>query len=92
MSIKDDVKKQFKEDLEDLKQMRDEIRVKLHLAGQEAKDKWRELEPKLEELEVKFEKSGQQLGEATTKLFEEVGQAIREFGARVMGREPTKKE
>jgi len=87
MSITDDVKNQLKADLEELKRMRDEIKVKLHLAGKDAKDKWHELEPKLEELELKFEKGGRELGATTDKLFEDVGRAVRDFGARLFGKD-----
>lgn len=87
MSITDDVKNQLKADLEDLKRMRDEIKLKLHLAGKDAKDRWHELEPKLEELELKFEKGGKDLGATTDKLFEDVGKAVRDFGAKLFGKD-----
>jgi hypothetical protein len=39
------------ENLGKLKTLRDEIRVDLHLAGMDAKDKWKELEPKFRDAE-----------------------------------------
>jgi hypothetical protein len=46
--LKDDVKK----GLEQLKTLRDEVRVRLHLAGMDAKDEWnKKLEPHLFEVE-----------------------------------------
>lgn len=39
--------------LPDVRRMADEIRVRIHLAGLEAKDAWAKLEPKLHELEQK---------------------------------------
>jgi hypothetical protein len=34
-----------------LKTLRDEIRVELHLAGMEAKERWKKIEPRFEEAE-----------------------------------------
>lgn len=34
-----------------MRTLRDEVRVKLHLAGMDAKDEWLKLEPKLQEAE-----------------------------------------
>ncbi len=45
--LKDEVKK----GLEHLKTLRDEVRVRLHLAGMEAKDEWNKLEPHLFDVE-----------------------------------------
>jgi isopentenyl diphosphate isomerase/L-lactate dehydrogenase-like FMN-dependent dehydrogenase len=38
---------------EDVKRIADEVKLKLHLAGMEAKEKWKKLEPKMIELENK---------------------------------------
>ena len=46
----DDLKKMF----DDLKQQRDEINVKLHLAKAEVRDEWDKLEPKWEEVKGKM--------------------------------------
>lgn len=82
MSFNDDVRKQFDHDLAELKKMRDEIRVKLHLAGMEVKERWKQLEPKLEEIERRVEAGSEELIGATTRMFEEVGRAFREMGER----------
>ncbi|HSN98085.1 MAG TPA: hypothetical protein VLS89_07290 [Candidatus Nanopelagicales bacterium] len=47
----DDMKAELQKGLESLQTMRDEIRVRIHLAGMEAKDAWNRLEPKLYEAE-----------------------------------------
>ncbi len=38
---------------DDIRRLADEVRLKLHLAGMEAKAKWEELEPKMMDLETK---------------------------------------
>jgi hypothetical protein len=82
MSFNDDVRKQFDHDLAELKKMRDEIRVKLHLAGMEVKERWKLLEPKLEEIERRVEAGSEEILGATSRMFEEVGRAFRDMGER----------
>jgi hypothetical protein len=42
---------ELKKTLDQLQMLRDEVRLQLHLAGLEAKERWNKLEPKLEEAE-----------------------------------------
>lgn len=44
-------RRKMKERLEHLKTLRDEIRVDVHLAGMELKERWQELEPKMRDAE-----------------------------------------
>ncbi len=87
MGITDNIKSQLEKELQDLQRMREDIRATLHRAGQDARDKWKELEPKLEELERKVEAGGKELGEAGSKLFEDIGKAVRDFANRVTTKE-----
>ena len=54
----DEADKTLKQDLEDtredLKRTADEIRVKLHLAGIDAKDAWEDTQPRLADFERRF--------------------------------------
>ena len=60
----------------DILRVADEIRVRIHLAGMEAKDAWNELEPKLRELEHRAEAATSdvidELRERMSKLLERV--------------------
>ena len=47
--------KPVQKSLDELRKVRDEIRVQLHLAGMEAKSFWQQVEPKLVDLEHKLE-------------------------------------
>jgi hypothetical protein len=69
--------------LEQMKQMADELRVKAHLAGMEAKDAWEKLEPRLHEYEKKasdavddvadeLTEAGRELKGDFQKLFDQV--------------------
>jgi hypothetical protein len=46
-----DLQAEIKKGLEHLQVLRDEVRVQLHLAGLEAKDRWNKLEPKIDAVE-----------------------------------------
>jgi HAMP domain-containing protein len=69
--------------LKELKQVRDQIRLKMHLAGMEAKQQWEELEPKLEEVERWFERGGERAATVMGTLVEELGAAFRRFRDRL---------
>jgi hypothetical protein len=66
--LKDEVKK----GLEQLTTLRDEVRVRLHLAGMEVKDEWNKLEPHLFDVEQSAkeatESSRRALAEAVDRL------------------------
>ncbi|WP_428261268.1 hypothetical protein [Haliangium sp.] len=86
MSFTENMRKQFESDLTDLKKMRDEIRVKLHLASMEVKERWQQIEPKLDELERRIDAGSEEVVGATSKLFEDVGRAVRDMGERLLGK------
>jgi hypothetical protein len=67
------------EEIEDLKRVRDELRVRIHLGKAEAKDLWEATEAKLQEVESKVrhvasqaEEPLHEVGEAAKLLLEEI--------------------
>lgn len=71
----------FDELIAELKQKRDELRLKIHLGSKEVKEEWDELEEKLDEFsvkakqfanEAKLKETGEGLGDALGKLGEEL--------------------
>jgi hypothetical protein len=46
-----ELKREIEKSLGLLRTLRDEVRVKLHLAGMDAKEEWRKLEPQIAEVE-----------------------------------------
>jgi CBS domain-containing protein len=68
--------------LAELAQLRDELRVKLHLAGLEARAQWESVEPKLLNLEHSLEEQGEGAWEAAGQLAVEVIKAFRDFSVR----------
>ncbi len=64
--------KSLKEELDDtrneMQRMAEEIRVKLHLAGMDAKDAWNEMQPQIEDFEQKFDIKAEEIGEELKAL------------------------
>jgi len=57
-----------------LKQIRDELRVQVHLAKKEVQDDWEELEDKMEDMVAKAQltETGEGVGEAIEQLGQEL--------------------
>ena len=70
-------------DLSSLAQLRDEIRVRLHLAQLDAKDKWQELEGQLMSLEHRVAADGGSVLGATAQLAKELKQSLVDFRQRL---------
>jgi archaellum component FlaC len=68
--------------MDNLRRMADEIRVKIHLAGMDAKDTWAKLEPKLHELERKAERVKDKVADD----FEQFGDDLKEQMSRLLDR------
>jgi hypothetical protein len=61
----DELKKDIEKSIAHMQTLRDEVRVKLHLAGMDAKDEWNKLEPHLADVERDVERAAAELTEAT---------------------------
>ena len=67
----DNADKSFVEELiSDLKQQRDEIRVRLHLGGQELMDEWAKLDDQLNILIHRFDPLSEAVGESASGVWE----------------------
>ena len=74
-----DIKVRIKEMLKELKQERDELHVKLHLAKMETGEEWQKLEAKL----AKFESKARELGDATADASRDMGAAAKLLGEEI---------
>ena len=72
-------KEDITEVFENLKQQRDEIRVKIHLAAADAKDEWEELEKKWD----RFEGRAKQVGGEAKEASKGVWAAAKALGAEI---------
>jgi uncharacterized protein YoxC len=71
----DELEKDIQAGVAHLQQLRDEVRLKLHLAGMDAKDAWAKLEPKVHEAEH----LAHEVSETTKHAVEDVLRRVREF-------------
>lgn len=74
-----EVKKHIEEMLNELKQERDELKVKLQLARMEAGDEWEKLEAQLEVFEAKTK----ELGSAAVDASQDIGVAAKLLGEEI---------
>ncbi|QRK07751.1 hypothetical protein JQX13_48530 [Archangium violaceum] len=74
----------MKENLGRLKTLRDEIRVDIHLAGMDAKDKWKELEPVVRDAE----KLADEVSDVSRRAMEELVEKFRGFRESVRQHRP----
>jgi hypothetical protein len=65
-----DLKNEIEKSLGLLRTLRDEVRLKIHLAGMDARDEWNTLEPQL----VEIERKAIELSEATRST---IGDAVK---------------
>jgi len=83
----DEADKTLKQDLEDtrndLKQAADEIRVKLHLAGMDAKDAWDEIQPRIEDFERRFDEKADEVSEELKALGSDIKQRLLNIKAKL---------
>ena len=77
---KDDLRERYQQGLADLRTLRDEIKLKLHLAGMDARQAWDALEPRLHQLEEQVaaatEGAAQATADATQKVIVELKEAL----------------
>jgi hypothetical protein len=66
---------------EELEQLRDEIKLKMHLASMDAREEWGGLEQKWDDFNAraKFAQSGEDIGDALDLLGDELKQAFVRF-------------
>ena len=75
----EDLKQRIDATLSELKQQRDELRVKVSLAKLEAMDEWHVVEKKLQKLEAK----AKEVGAATADVSKDVGAAAKLLGEEI---------
>ena len=83
MSKESNVGEQLKQGLEELRALRDEIRVKVHLAGADVKTTWSKLEPRLADIEHEIQREGKDAARAASALVDDLKRAFRDFRDRL---------
>jgi hypothetical protein len=62
---------------DDVRRIADELEVKIHLAGMDARDRWRDLKPRLLEIEKSIAVASKRAGDAVERELAAVGAALR---------------
>lgn len=78
-------KNQEKRGVDELRKVRDEIRVQLHLAGMEAKSFWESVEPKLADIEQKLERGVDATAKYAEVVVDELTRALERMRDRFTG-------
>ncbi len=84
-NIKQDLRDGMEEALSDLRTLRDEVRLKLHLAGMDAKDAFHKLEPRLSEVEREIAKGGDSVAGAVRGTVDELRASFRRLRDELKG-------
>jgi transposase len=74
------MKAELQEMLDEVKKLRDELKVKVHLAGMDAKETWKKLEPRVEELQKQAVDAGKKAADevkASAVKLKEAFEALR---------------
>ncbi len=83
----DEADKTLKQDLEetrnDLRRAADEIKVKLHLAGMDAKDAWEEIQPRMADFERRFDAKADEVGDELKALGHDIKQRLTNIKAKL---------
>ncbi len=69
--------------LENMKTLRDEIRVQMHLAKAEMKDEWDTLESKFEDMETKLVDAAEETRQTVNVIADELNDAYKRIKARL---------
>ena len=64
---------------DDVRRIADELQLKIHLAGMEARDRWAKLQPRLAELEKDISAGGEKAGKVVTTQLSAVGDLLKEL-------------
>ena len=79
MSKSDGLRTELTATMNELRTLRDEIRLQLHLAGMEAQERWdRDLEPRLFSMEKRVER---EVGAATRSALHDLAETMKKFRA-----------
>jgi len=64
---------------DEVRQIADELELKIHLAGMDARDQWRALKPKITDIEKRIASSSDKAGKAIANELSEMGDALRKL-------------
>jgi hypothetical protein len=64
---------------DEVRRLADELELKIHLAGMDARDRWRALQPRLTEIEKSMSAVGKRAGAAIDREMAAIGAALQQL-------------
>ena len=74
---------------DDVRRVRDQLKLELHLASMEARDQWEKLQPKLVELEKSFEAGAHKAGTAMADEVSALGAKLKKLLGDITSKKPS---
>ncbi len=74
---------------DDVRQVRDQIKLELHLAGMEAREQWDKLQPRIVELEKSFESGAHKAGTAMADEVSALGATLKRLFGEITAKKPS---
>ncbi|MCE9579606.1 MAG: hypothetical protein K8W52_41180 [Deltaproteobacteria bacterium] len=74
---------------DDVRRFTDQLELKIHLAGMEARDRWHALQPKVTELEQDLTRSGKHMSEVVEREVTRLGGMLRKLLDEIAPKDPT---
>ena len=81
--MKSTIESKLNRTLEDLRSLRDEIRLNIHLASMDAKAVWKDLEKQVEDADRRAEAAGQKASREITESVRKLRGAVKAFRDRL---------
>jgi uncharacterized protein with HEPN domain len=75
--------RELKERWEELRTLRDDIRVRIHLAGMDVKDTWSKLEPRIQEFEQRLEEASSEYMDELKKRGHDLRERLKSLRNRI---------
>jgi hypothetical protein len=76
MSV-EDKQPEWRVDWDGVRRIADELELEIHLAGMEARDRWRALQPRIVEFEHRLAREGARASEVVTQELSAIGAALK---------------
>jgi hypothetical protein len=70
---------------DDILRITDELELKIHLGTMDARDRWKELQPRVAELEKQIARKGERAGEVISQEVSAVAKALRQLRDDLIG-------
>jgi hypothetical protein len=71
---------------DDVRRIADELELKMHLAGMDARDRWNALQPRLAEVEKVIAREGERAGKFVSAQISSIGAALGELRDDIQGK------